>query len=90
MKPEENYRRCEHCDRMIRSDSPPSKESYAKGQVDISKGRVLLPPKVVEANHREGYTDSHAASIEGVYCDMHCLMAKLNELFVPRKKSKDE
>lgn len=79
MKPKEIYNRCEHCDALILECSPPTKDAYAKSQVCIWEGRILLPENVVKNKHRDGVSDSHCIMLDGFYCSAKCFIDHINE-----------
>jgi hypothetical protein len=73
MKPKEEYTRCEYCNKKILLASPPNTKRYNNAEILIREGSMLLPDEVVRKNHREGFTDSHSASLNGYYCKPKCL-----------------
>ena len=42
MKPTKEVTNCEFCDRLIELISPPYREAYVNGQIEIKDGIVLL------------------------------------------------
>ena len=70
----ESYTKCSGCNKKIRIVSPPLKTQYNSAMIHIHDGMVLLPDSVVEANHQDGYADDHAASLDGYYCGIQCLV----------------
>ena len=85
MKPSYRITYCEYCDKVVYPDSPPSKESYENGEIHIQSGSVLLPKSVVKRRHKEGFTSSHAADIDGIYCDYKCLVNYLKQILLIKK-----
>ena len=79
-KPIKNMTRCEFCGESIEVVSPPPDEYYEAGQIEIQKGTILLPEKVIKAHHKDGYSDSHCRDIDGYYCNTTCLIARLREI----------
>lgn len=73
MKKEEIYRRCEYCDKLILIESPPTKESYENGQIEIMSGTILLPKSVSAPSHR-------MESLDGIYCNVECLLFKIHNI----------
>ena len=66
-KPEAHFYRCQHCDSLLEAGSPPPREAYRNGRIDISSGFFLLDlPRT---------SQSHAASLDGIYCNLECLIA---------------
>lgn len=86
MKKQETYSRCEQCDAMLPTDSPPSKATYNSARIEIRNGTILLPARVVEANGN----DSHAADLSGVYCDKDCLYDRIRAILAPGKRGGKE
>jgi DNA-directed RNA polymerase subunit RPC12/RpoP len=80
MKKEENYVRCEHCDKQILRVSPPTKEQYERGQIHMMYGSLLLPEQVVRNRTRPGNSGSHCTDLSGYYCDKHCLIAHIESI----------
>jgi len=80
MKPKEEFTRCEYCNRKISLESPPSNKRYEKGEIVITDGIILLPKRVVAINHIEGYSDSHAESLNGRYCGPKCLKNMIKQI----------
>ncbi len=74
MKNQKTFNYCEYCDAPIDDHSPPSKKRYKQGGILLGEySTMLLPPSVVEKNHKEGVSDSHVASLRGHYCNWKCL-----------------
>ena len=72
-KPIKQMTECEHCDRKIDLESPPLQEYYEQGRIDISEHSTILLGRSQDAL-------SHAAFIDGYYCDLDCLISHLKEL----------
>ncbi len=63
MKPKEEFLRCEFCNEQIPYSSPPSLDSYKKGEIHIRDGAVLLAKP-------NGL--NHAGDLQGYYCNVEC------------------
>jgi len=77
-KPVKQITNCEHCGRVIDLASPPLREYYKDGRIDIGKHSSVLLDRPENAT-------SHAASLEGFYCDIECLVAHVKELRSQRR-----
>ena len=76
MKRAETYLRCENCDAMILEISPPTKEQYKQGLIELgmrgdicSGGSVLLDVK-----DKPNKSVAHSADLRGAFCDWRCLL----------------
>jgi hypothetical protein len=65
--------KCEHCGEQIALDSPPLRKYYREGRIDLAEHSVVLLD-------RPENSSSHAACLDGIYCDMECLVAHIKEL----------
>lgn len=63
---------CEGCGQQIDLQSPPLREYYQNGRIDIKDGMVLLD--------RPANAQSHATSIEGYYCGLECFAKRIRKL----------
>jgi hypothetical protein len=75
MKPIREVTQCENCGAMIELQSPPLLEYYKHGRIDIAVGSVLLD---VKSTPRKSV--SHAADINGYYCNVSCLTERIQKL----------
>ena len=81
MKTPKTFTSCEFCDAPHEEVSPPSKEQYESGMINIGdRSSVLLPINAVKRNRQKGIADSHAADLQGLYCDYKCLVGKIKEI----------
>lgn len=81
MQKKKTFMYCETCGEAHEDISPPQKESYEQGRVEIGKhSSILLPESVAEARAIKGYTTNHARDIEGIYCNYECLSLRLKRL----------
>jgi len=85
-KPIMQVTHCEQCGGLVTLESPPCKERYNNAEIHISSGTLLFPPSVIKRNHKDGYADSHATSLEGYYCHAECLIKRINSLLFRGKK----
>jgi len=72
MKPIMQVTRCENCDAIIELVSPPPKEQYKMGRIQIKDGTVLLS--------RPSQASAHCAFFSGYYCTPTCLANKIETL----------
>jgi len=77
MKPKKTFQYCENCNKAWEILSPPSKEAYESGMIEIRSGDLgqaimLLPEK-------PGRT-SYAFWFAGIYCNVKCLSDYLNKI----------
>jgi hypothetical protein len=77
MKPTKEVTNCEFCDRLIELISPPYREAYVNGQIEIKDGIVLLD--------RPKDATSHAAFLTGFYCGPACLASHIRKLRSPKE-----
>lgn len=80
MNPSYLVTHCESCNNVIHIESPPPKESYTRGEINIKDGTILLSDKIVKENHKEGFCDSHSTSLAGYYCNYKCLIAAIKKI----------
>lgn len=80
MKKQKIFNYCEHCDDPLEEASPPTKEQYEMGLIQIRDGIVLLPKKIAKKNKKKGFGESHAIIISGYYCGVDCLEQRIKEL----------
>jgi hypothetical protein len=85
MNPKEEFVRCQYCNKKITLESPPSKKRYEKAEIMIGDGSILLPARIVEMNHKEGYSDSHSADLSGHYCGPKCLRKMIKRILGEEK-----
>jgi hypothetical protein len=64
--------KCENCIKDIEITSPPSREQYRNGRIELKDGWVLLD--------RPAGASSHSAKIDGYFCDLNCLIAHIKGL----------
>jgi hypothetical protein len=72
-KPHRTVTSCEQCGEQIDMQSPPMRKYYREGRIDIHEHSTVLLDRPSDAQ-------SHAASIDGYYCDLECLVARIKEL----------
>lgn len=71
---------CEFCGRQIDLTSPPLDEYYRNGRIDIEEGSTVLLD-------RPKSESSHAASIDGLYCGLQCLIDHIRAIRKGKKIS---
>lgn len=78
MKEQRTFEFCEECNKAWEVASPPTKQAYNSGLIRIVDGSMLLKkPK----KKKRGETASHAEWIEGIYCNIECLIKHLKKMF---------
>ena len=79
MKTQKLLIQCEFCDQPVAEHL--SKEGYENAQVFLGENStILLPKRVVKKNHKKGFSDSHAKSIDGYYCNPECLISYIKKI----------
>ena len=67
MKDKKIFVYCEYCNKAYEDISPPSKEQYKQGVIQLGEfSSVLL-------NVKRNASSSHSKNLEGIYCDIDCL-----------------
>lgn len=71
---------CDFCGEEYIDESPPPREQYEMGRIELRDSTMLLPSGVVNARRRDGRADSHATSLDGQYCNIDCLKANIEAI----------
>jgi len=80
---------CNFCGKQISVESPPSKKRYNNAEIHISDlSSILLPESLVGENVDNGHCESHAASLDGYYCNPECLAAYIKLQLTPKERVK--
>lgn len=73
MKPVRTFVECEHCGTLIETVSPPSERQYQQGLIELGEGSTVL----LDVKDRPGRSVAHSAPLQGLYCDLECLLEKI-------------
>lgn len=74
----EKITKCEHCQEVIFLGD--KETAYKNAQVEVNSMSIMLPQEVVDARHKDGFTDSHCVFPKGYFCSPRCLINYLEEL----------
>lgn len=79
MKQTELYYRCEYCDALIKMSNPPIEKDYENGRIEIKDGTMLLSKAFIDSRRNGDKLKVYAISIDGMYCDVDCLVKRLRK-----------
>ena len=82
MKKKKTYKYCEFCDEAYLDVSPPSKDQYEQGLIEVKGISVLLPEEI------SGRKKTCAMNADGVFCDVECLYQYIKNMLQPIKTKK--